>query len=257
MKVAQWVQDMRTEEADPPVLAEKEDLGKGQTASDDAWSHIYSAFQLLEGPGEGNEVEFDTVDRQDSQTQIPANQVQVSSTSVSVEERPGDNEAVTSGLVAENLKETVVDADETTGVKVQAESPDVQAPNKSQSIDVNLDEIDKVSRGDIDINLEVLNKASKVVIDINVDVLDKAPTNSPQRLGEYVVEEDFKFEEHSEAEVDTAATKAKEIPFTEVIQVKEDDDTGEVEMKIEVEPNNEKRRKRPEQKLAGRSYQPT
>ena len=244
MKVAQWVQDMRTEETrteetDPPVLAEK-----GRTASEDAWSHIYSAFQLLEGPGEGNEVEFDTVDRQDSPTQIPANQVQVGSTSVSVEERPGGNEAVTSGLVAESLKEAVVNADETTGVEIQTESPEVQAPNKGQSMDINLDEIDKVYRGDIDINLEVLNKASKVVIDINVDVLDTAPPNSPERLEEYVEEEDFKVEEHSEALADSAATKTKEIPFTEVIQVKEDDDTSEVEMKIEIESNNEKRQEK-------------
>ena len=114
----------------------------------------------------------------------------------------------------------------------------------SQTIDINLDEIDKVSREDIDINLEVLNKASKVVIDINVDVLDKTPTNSPQGLREYVEEEDFKFEEYSEAGADTAATEAKEIPVTEVIQVKEDDDTGEVEMKFETEPNNETRREK-------------
>ena len=70
----------------------------------------------------------------------------------------------------------------------------------------------------------------------------KLPPDSPQGLGAYVEEEDFKFEEYSEAGVDTAATEAKDLPVTEVIQVKEDEDKGEVEMKIETEPNNESRR---------------
>ena len=121
MKVAQWVldmnteQDRRSEETVPPVLAEK-----GQTASEDAWSHIYSAFQLLEE--ESNEAESNPAGQQDPPTQTSTNQSQVDSTSVFTEERLGDNEVGTNGPVAESPKETVVSADETTRVEVPKET---------------------------------------------------------------------------------------------------------------------------------------
>ena len=126
-------QDRRSEETVPPVLAEK-----GQTASEDAWSHIYSAFQLLEE--ESNEAESNPVDQQDHPTQTPTNQSQVDSTSVSTEERLGDNKVVTYGPVAESLKEAVVSADETTRVEVPTEGP-----NKSQSMEFNLEKVLKHS----------------------------------------------------------------------------------------------------------------
>ena len=172
---------------------------------------------------ESNEAESNPVDQQDHPTQTPTNQSQVDSTSVSTEEQLGDNEVVTNGPVAESLKEAVVGADETTRVEVPTEGPEVQIPNKSQSMEFNLE--------------KVLNTASKVTIDVNVNVLNTVPPNSSERLGEYVEQEDFKVEELSEGVLaEPTATKDKETPFTEVIQVKED----EVEMKLEIEDNHEK-----------------
>ena len=127
-------------------------------------------------------------------------------------------------------KETVASTDETTRVEVPRETrdevptegPEVHIPNKSQSMEFNLKKI--------------LNTASKVTMDVNVDVLNTVLPNSSERLGEYVEQEDFKVEELSEMLVEPTATNSKETPFTEVIQVKED----EVEMKLEIEDNHEK-----------------
>ena len=136
-------------------------------------------------------------------------------------------------------EEAVVGADETTRVEVPTEGSEVQIPNKSQSMEFNLE--------------KVLNTASKVTMDVNVDVLNTVLPNSSERLGEYVEQEDFKVEELSEVLAEPTATKAKETPFTEVIQVKED----EVEMKLEIEDNHrENTGKGIEQKLDGRGYQP-
>ena len=93
-----------------------------------------------------------------------------------------------------------------------------------------------------------------MTIDVNVDVLNTVPPNSSERLGEYVEQEDFKFEELSGVLADPTATKDRETPFTEVIQVKED----EVEMKLEIEDNHEKiQEKELNRSWDGRGYQPT
>ena len=209
-------------------------------------------FQLLEQ--ESTEAESNSVDQQDLPTQMSTNQSQADSTSVSTEERLVDDEVVTNGPVAESPKETVVSTDETARVEspkemvastdettrvespkemvastdeitreeVPTEGPEVHIPNKSQSMEFNLEKI--------------LKTASKVTMDVNVDVFNTILPNSSERLGEYVEQGDFKAEELSEALVEPTATKARETPFTEVTQVKED----EVEMKLEIEDNHEK-----------------
>ena len=70
-------------------------------------------------------------------------------------------------------------------------------------------------------------------------MLDQTTKDNPQRQGEYVEEEEFKFEEYSEGGVDTTVSEAKKTPITEVIKVKEDEVKIEVEMKTETEPNHE------------------
>ena len=111
-------------------------------------------------------------------------------------------------------------------LEVEAETSDVQVQEKdSQSEQIHLPP-------------DIVTTQAEA-IDTNLNVLDKASKDNPQRLGEYVEEEDFKFEEYSEGGVDTTVTEPKELPVTEVIQVKEGEVKREVEMKNETEPNHE------------------